>query len=81
MSASSVGYMRAGNAKRRGPGIEGVYLPCFARRLCDIRSRLDTVREEESLYVNMCTTVEDRVDFRCLEVVWAKGFGGLEVGE
>ena len=81
MGASSVSYMRDVNAKRRGPGVEEMYLPCFARLLCDIRSRLDTVREEEPLYVNMCRTVEDRVDFRCLEMVWAKGFGGLEVGE
>jgi len=81
MSALSVSYMRDGNAKRRGPGIEEMYLPCFARLLCNICSRLDTMREEESLYVNMCTTVEDRVDFRCLEVVWAKGFGGLKIGE
>jgi hypothetical protein len=39
------------------------------------------VREEEPLDVDVCGTIEDRVDFRCLEVVWAKGFGGLEVGE
>jgi len=61
--------------------MKGMYLPCFARLLCDIRSRLDTVRKEEPLYVDMCGTVENRVDFKRLEVVWAKGFGGLEVGE
>jgi len=81
MSASSVSYMRDGNAKRRGPGIEEMYLPCFARLLCDICSRLDTVREKEPLYIYVCGTVEDRVDFRCFEMIWAKGFGGLEVGE
>jgi hypothetical protein len=68
-------------AKRRGTGMNEVYLPCFARLLCDIRGRLDTVRKKEPLYVDMRSTVENRVDFRCLEMVWAKGFGGLKVGE
>lgn len=58
-----------------------MYLPCLARLFCDIRSRFNTVREEEPLYVDVCGTGEDRVDFRCLEMVWAKGFGGLEVSE
>ena len=61
--------------------MKGMYLACLARLLRDIRSRLDTVRKEEPLYIDVCGTVEDRVDFRGLEMVWAKGFGGLEIGE
>ncbi len=30
---------------------------------------------------DVCGTVEDKVDFRCLEMVWAKGFGRLEASE
>ncbi len=81
MRRSLVSHMRDGNAKMIGTGMKGMYLPCLARLLRDIRSRLDPVRKEEPFYVNVCGTVEDRVDFRCLEMVWAKGFGGLEVGE
>lgn len=78
MRISLVNCMRDQNTKT---GMKGMYLPCLARFLRDICSRLDTVRKEEPLYVDMCGTVEDRVDFRCLEMVWAKGFGGLEISE
>jgi len=36
------------------------------------------MRKEETSDVDMCDTAKNRVNFRCLEVVWAKGFGGLE---
>ena len=81
MGTLSVNCMRGENVNMRGTGMKGTYLPCFARLLCDICSRLDTVREKEPLYIYVCGTVEDRVDFRCFEMIWAKGFGGLEVGE
>lgn len=57
------------------------YLACLARLLRDISSRLDTMRKEEPLNVDMCGAVEKRVDFGCFEVVEVKGFGGLEVGK
>jgi len=61
--------MRGENVKRRGTGMKGMYLPCLARLLRDICSRLDTMRKEKPLDVDVCGTLEDRVDFRCLEVV------------
>jgi len=39
------------------------------------------MRKEEPLDVEVRDTVDNRIDFRCFEVVQAKGFGGLEVGK
>ena len=76
-----VSCMRDENSKRKETGIKGTYPPCLARLLRDIRSRLDAVCKEVPLYVDVCGAVKDRVHFRYLEMVCAKGFGGLEVGE
>lgn len=65
MYRPSVSCVRDENSKR-GTGVKGTYPPCLARLLRDIRSRLNTVCKEVPLYVDVCGTVEDRVNFRCL---------------
>ena len=61
--------------------MEGTYLSCLARPLRDIRSGLDTMREEKPFDIDVCRAVEKRVNFRRLEVVWAERLSRLKVGE
>ena len=65
----SINHIRYENMKKRGTGIQGTYLARLARFHCDIGSRPETMRKEGPFDVYLCSIVDNRVDFRCFEVV------------
>ena len=72
----SINNIRYENTTKRGTGIQGTYLARLARFLRDMGSRPETMRKEGPFDVYVCNIVDNRVDLRCFEVVWVKGFGG-----